>query len=106
MNEFSLRDFSELAASREQSRAPVWDALWGRRSIGRLAVQVTADPEWIEEAQRIVAAMPLAEPSSQPPGWTEEWRKSVQNDLAVGEIPLWNDLCRAAGAEWNSVGLK
>lgn len=81
-NNLTLADLSELIAARERTHGSVWDALWARRSIGRLAVQVTPDPDQLAAAKQAVAENLPAEPLPKPSGWTEQWRQSLQDDLA------------------------
>ncbi|MCC6581013.1 MAG: hypothetical protein IT440_11280 [Phycisphaeraceae bacterium] len=73
---------NELIETRVRSRRDVWDALWARRGIGRLAVHITPAVNRVAEARTAAAAQMAAEPARKPPGWTEQWRESLVGDLA------------------------
>ena len=71
--------------------APVWDALWAGRSIGRMAVAVSPSPEKIKRAKDNLATLNWPEPADKPSAWKPAWRDAVIDgvaDLAAGlDIP-------------------
>jgi len=75
--------------------AAVWDALWARRAIGRIAVAVLPDAEALKRAERTLAAAAWPEPAEKPAGWTPEWRASVVNGAAalVAGLAMPGDRC-------------
>ncbi len=64
------------------ARAPVWDALWAHRPIGRVAVGVRPSAARVEEARRVVDGLDLPDPRDLPAGWTPQWREALLGDLA------------------------
>lgn len=75
----TLDELSLRVQNHTVRHAPVWDALWSRRSIGRIAVGVIPAPEMVKRAERALATVSWAEPTEKPTGWTPEWRSSVLN---------------------------
>jgi hypothetical protein len=62
-------------------RAGVWEALWNRQPIGRIAVAVNPGPDARQEAKRSLAALALPEPGVRPAAWTPAWRDALIGDL-------------------------
>jgi hypothetical protein len=75
------------------AHAPVWDALWARRSIGRIAVAVSPSPESVKQAEQDLASLPWPTLKETPKGWTPEWRASVVNGCngAVASLAMPGD---------------
>jgi len=62
---------------RETERAPVWDALWRRRAIGRIAVNVRPAEDRIEQARKSLKTGDLRRSAA-----PESWREALLDDLA------------------------
>lgn len=79
------------------AHAPLWDALWARQSIGRIAVAVPPNPEVVKRAERELSALRWAEPAKKPAGWTPEWRSCVVSGCAelVAGLAMPGDRCPA-----------
>ena len=77
----TLDAITELAAQAQQRRRPVWDALWAKKPIGRLALAVRPSEESLGRARQACAGLELAEPSERPAKWTAKWRQALLDGL-------------------------
>jgi hypothetical protein len=82
-------------AQREAERAPVWDALWRHRSIGRIAVNVRPSRERVDAARAAVETLDLPESGMPPP-----WREALLGDLA-----FWHACWQAPGDGFPSLNV-
>jgi hypothetical protein len=80
-----LNDLAAAWTACAANRAGVWDALWQRQSVSRIAVAVAPGNAAVEAARPSAAALDLAEPAETPPGWTPAWRDALIGDLAAIE---------------------
>ncbi len=69
--------FAEIASQ----RATVWDTLWARRSIGRIATAVAPSAARVARWQGACANLELHEPAPLPGHWTPQWREHLRRDL-------------------------
>ena len=69
--------FGEIARERER----VWDALWARRSIDRIATAVAPSDERVARVRQACAGMKLHDPRSLPRRWLPKWREHLLKDL-------------------------
>ena len=74
-----------MLASQEAERAHVWDTLWQRRSIGRIAVNVHPGEARILRQQEALGA--LRSPPSGDARWEEALRGDLAYCLARGDMP-------------------
>ena len=77
----TLDAITELVAQAQQRRRPVWDALWAKKPIGRLALAVRPSEESMGRARQACAGLELAEPRERPAKWTEKWRQALLEGL-------------------------
>ena len=77
----SLAQLQARFAACQDRRAAVWDALWARQAIGRLAVAVTPSEERVAQARAACAGLELRDPSPLPAHWTPRWREYLVRDL-------------------------
>jgi hypothetical protein len=78
-----LGELAAMLSACAARRAQVWDTLWARQSIGRIAVAVLPGSEAVETA-KTGAAFDLVEPTARPPAWHD----ALVADLAALQAGL------------------
>ncbi len=76
----------------------VWDALWQRRALGRVAVVVMPNEDRLNNAKQTCANLQLKEsPDLRPAGWTPKWRQALVDEIAAhcAYMQLPGDFCPA-----------
>ena len=63
-------------------KAAVWDSLWERKPIDRIAVAVTPSEDTLARAKEEIKRFDLPELEFRPPLWTEKWRENILENLA------------------------
>ena len=59
----------------------VWDALWARKSIGRIAVAVTPSADLLDASAEVAAGLITDEPDEKPAGWDARWREALSSEV-------------------------
>jgi len=77
-----LSELRDIFHDVEARRASVWDDLWARRPIGRIALSTAPNRQRLERARRSCANVELREPVPLPPAWQPAWREHLLADLA------------------------
>lgn len=79
---------------REEERAAVWDSLWARKSIGRIAVAVPPDRESLAVSKETWRDIDL-EPVERSSCWTPKWADRLQEGLVSldGALEMPGDGC-------------
>lgn len=90
-------DFFARLPEYEPRHAPVWDALWSGRSIGRIAVGVAPDAETVKRAREATAGLDWPEPAEKPLAWKPAWRDAVLEGVAglAAGLDMPGDACPA-----------
>jgi hypothetical protein len=81
MSQNSLDSIQSRFAGLENQRKAVWDALWARQSVGRIATAVAPGEKAVARAREACAGLSLREPERLPARWTPKWREHLLKDV-------------------------
>ncbi len=81
MNQESFEGIQRRFDGLEIQRKTVWDGLWARQSIGRIATAVAPSEERAARARKACENLKLHEPDRLPARWTPQWRDHLLKDL-------------------------